>query len=74
MKTTDLGRAGASIEARMAKKERLRYYKAGFVDGYKLAKEDIIAIAENTRLDAEERYADQGVTNIEIHLPNEGEV
>ena len=41
MKTSDLGRAGASLEAEFAKRERLKYYEAGFIAGYRLAMSDV---------------------------------
>lgn len=70
IRTSDLGRAGAGIEARMTKRERLKYYKAGFLRGYKLAVRDVMILANDNENSAKRRYADQGITDIIIHEPS----
>lgn len=71
IKTADLGRAGVSMEAELAKKERLKYYKAGFLRGYELAMRDVATLANDNEDSAKRRYADQGITDIVIHKPGE---
>lgn len=71
LSTVNLGRAGVSIEAKVAKKERLKYYKAGFLRGYELAMRDVATLANDNENSAKRRYADQCITDIVIHEPGE---
>lgn len=41
LSTADLGRAGAWLESEIAKEERLKYFRAGIKEGYRLAMRDI---------------------------------
>lgn len=71
MKTSDLGRAGASLEAEFAKRERLKYYEAGFIAGYRLAMSDVAVLTNNRKDSAKRRYVDQCIADIQISLPGE---
>ena len=66
IKTADLGRAGAGLESEMAKRERLKYYEEGFINGYKLAMQDVATLVDGSKHDAKRRYVDQGIVDIQI--------
>lgn len=69
IKTANLGRAGAGLEAEMAKGERLKYFRAGIKEGYKLAMRDIDQLKEM----GYDRAIEHGntFTDILIHEPGE---
>lgn len=69
IKTADLGRAGAGLEAEMAKRERLKYFRAGIKEGYKLAVCDMRDQLEKMNDDRAIKRGDT-FTDIVIHDPS----
>lgn len=53
-------------EPEMAKRERLKYYEAGFTAGYKLAMRDVATLLDDSEHNAKRRYVDQGIVDIQI--------
>lgn len=69
IKTADLGRAGAGLEAEMAKRERLKYFRAGIEEGYRLAVRDMRYQLEEMNDDRATKYGNE-FTDILIHKPS----
>ena len=69
LSTADLGRAGAGLEAEMAKRERLKYFRAGIKEGYKLAVRDMRYQLEEMNDDRATKYGNEFI-DISIHEPS----